>query len=48
MASGADREYAQLSPVQWTMDMIATLLDSINFLLPGGRWHLFEFCDLWM
>ncbi|KAF2720062.1 hypothetical protein K431DRAFT_271320 [Polychaeton citri CBS 116435] len=29
------------------MDTITRLLDSVNFKLPGRRWELFEWCDLW-
>lgn len=28
------------------MDTVAQVIEAFNFILPGGRWHLFEFCDL--
>lgn len=28
------------------MQDLPVLIDAVNFILPGGRWHLFEFCDL--
>lgn len=30
------------------MSIIARAVDAVNFLIPGRRWQLFEFCDLWM
>lgn len=26
---------------------IANTIEQVNFKVPGRRWHLFEFCDLW-
>lgn len=28
------------------METVARIIEAFNFILPGGRWHLFEFCDL--
>ena len=28
------------------MATVANTIEAFNFILPGGRWHLFEFCDL--
>ena len=33
-----------MSPAEKT----AVWLDKLNFRIPGGRWQLFEFSDLWM
>jgi hypothetical protein len=37
---------ATMERMEWAMTAVAQAIDAINFLLPGGRWHLLEFCDL--
>ena len=29
-------------------DTVTALVDAVNVKVPGGRWQLFEFCDLRM